>query len=283
MANADEKAAITNIALLAVGQKLITLLTDGTPHVNKIAAIFEDIVKELLSKDWIFSRRRIHTDDMTAINKLTVDTAPTVAVWAVGATLTGATSLKTCVVVARLNDTTYLVTEPSGDFTDGEIISDGVNSVDCATGYPVVDEALDIGGNDYGYLMPTDQLFIRGLGAANYDDVKYRYHREGKIIFTNYYDCYWHYNRWMGEAESTTVSDVTIMPNWFHRLISARLADILSPNITENQRVRSKVSYELEAAWLFAREANGDETFNENEQGNTDWRDGANNELQALG
>jgi len=74
----------------------------------------------------------------TLYHDLTVDTAPTAAAFEVGATLTGATSGVTCDVVKKVSDTYYIVTEPSGTFTDGEVISDGTNSVDCATGYPVV-------------------------------------------------------------------------------------------------------------------------------------------------
>lgn len=67
---------------------------------------------------------------------LTIDGAPAPADFAAGATLTGATSLKTCAVVAKLTSTTYIVKSRSGAFTDGEIISDGTNSVDCGAGYP---------------------------------------------------------------------------------------------------------------------------------------------------
>ncbi|MCX5819749.1 MAG: hypothetical protein NT047_07545 [Deltaproteobacteria bacterium] len=67
---------------------------------------------------------------------LAIDVAPTPADFAAGATLTGATSLKTCVVVAKLTSTTYIVKSRSGTFTDGEVISDGTNSRDCGTGFP---------------------------------------------------------------------------------------------------------------------------------------------------
>jgi hypothetical protein len=67
---------------------------------------------------------------------LTIDSAPTPADFAAGATLTGATSLKSCVVVAKLTSTTYVVKSRNGTFTDGEVISDGTNSRDCGAGYP---------------------------------------------------------------------------------------------------------------------------------------------------
>lgn len=285
MSNATIKLAIANKALLSVGNDLITSIVisaEGTPEGNKIGGILEEIIKELLGDDWTFSRKRVHLDDLTRIYKLTLDAAPTVANFVIGKTLTGVTSGKTCIVIDRLNSTTYLVTEPTGDFTDGEVISDGTNSRDCAAGYPTVTDELDIGEWDYGFLMPTEQLFIRGLGYEDYDKVKLPYHREGKMIFTNTDDAYWHYNRWIGEDESETVSDATVMPVWFHRLISAKLTYVLSPNITQNQYRESKADAELADAWLNAKEQNGNETYNENEQGNDNWRDGANNILQSI-
>lgn len=67
---------------------------------------------------------------------LTIDGAPAPADFAAGATLTGAPSLETCVVVAKLTSLTYIVKSRSGAFTDGEVISDGTNSVDCGAGFP---------------------------------------------------------------------------------------------------------------------------------------------------
>ena len=67
---------------------------------------------------------------------LTIDDAPAPADFAAGAILTGGASEETCVVVAKLTSTTYIVKSRSGAFTDGEIISDGTNSVNCGAGYP---------------------------------------------------------------------------------------------------------------------------------------------------
>ena len=72
----------------------------------------------------------------TGIELLTIDATPTPTTWAAGATLTGATSLKTCTVISKVTATTYMVESRSGTFTDGEIISDGTNSRDCGAGYP---------------------------------------------------------------------------------------------------------------------------------------------------
>jgi hypothetical protein len=69
---------------------------------------------------------------------LTLDSAPT-GTWSVGDTLTGASSLVTCEIVTVTSTTVYVVTEPSGEFTDGEVISNGTYSRDCAANYPTVE------------------------------------------------------------------------------------------------------------------------------------------------
>ncbi len=283
MSNDSEKTAIANIALYSVGEKSISSITSTAPHAVKIASIFESVVKELLAEDWYFSRKRVKFADLTQVYKLTIDIAPTPAPWVVGDVLTGVTSSVTCTVVEVLSDTVYLVTKPSGDWTDGEVIGNvlSVNTVDTATGYPIDTDSLDHGTWQYGFKRPTDMLWLLKTSGLEYDRVNYRYYPEGNVIYTNQVDAFLRYNKWIGYQESATVSDVTLMRVWFHRLISARIAYILAPNITQNQRREQKVEIELDAAYLHAREKNGDESWYEDED-NTDWRDGANDELNAM-
>ncbi len=68
---------------------------------------------------------------------MTLDVAPTPASFAAAATVTGGTSLKTCSVVSCITSTTYSVDHRSGEFTLGEIVSDGTNSGDQGASYPV--------------------------------------------------------------------------------------------------------------------------------------------------
>jgi len=281
MSNATEKTAIANIGLLSIGEKTITALTSLKPNAVKVAAIFEGIVKELLAEDWFFSRKRVSFSDLTQVYKLTVDTAPSPAAWAVGATLTGASSAVTCTVIEHLSDKVYLVTEPTDDWTDGEEISDGTNSVDTATGYPDDTDALEHGSWMYGFKRPTDLLYLLKNSDLGCDRVNFPYAPEGQVIFTNQTDAYLRYNKWIGEAGSATVSDVTEMPVWFHRLISARLAYILAPNVTENQKREQKAEIEFNDAYLTAREKNGD-SFWYRDESNNDWAYGANNVIDSL-
>lgn len=272
MSNATEKTAIVNMSLLSVGQNRITDLTaTDDVNANKYREIFEKMVKELVDDDWLFNRARVQ---LTQVHKLTVDTAPTDSEWAAGATLTGAVSLVTCTVYEKLSSKVYLVSEPSDDFTDGEVISDGTNSVDCATDYPEVDDTPnDFGTWDYMYYIPADCLRIRGLCSEYFDDARFRYAREGKFLLSNQTEAFLLYNKLL-EA-SAGVSDVTLMPQWFHRLISARLSYILSTNITENQKIRTKAEIEWKEAYQFAKEQNGDEAYSEFEEPDPSWADGA--------
>lgn len=281
MSNDSEKTLIANIGLYSVGEKSISSITATTPNAVKVAAIFESVVRELLAEDWYFSRKRVKFADLVQVFKLTIDASPSPAAWYVGSTITGDTSGVTCTVVEVLSDTVYLVTEPTGDWDDGEILSDGTNSRDNATGYPVDTDSLNHGQWQYGFKRPTDMLWLLKTSSLEYDRVNYRYYPEGNVIYTNQVDAFLRYNKWMGYQGSATVSDVTLMRVWFHRLISARIAYILAPNITQNQRREQKVEIELDAAYLHAREKNGDESWYEDED-NTDWRDGANDELNAM-
>ena len=72
---------------------------------------------------------------------LVVDTVPAPAAWVRGATVTGASSGVSCNIIAVVTTKIYLINGRTGIFTSGEILSDGVNSVDCASGYPTIAEA----------------------------------------------------------------------------------------------------------------------------------------------
>jgi len=288
MSNATVKTAIANIGLLSIGEKTISSLSSGTVPAVKINAVFEKLVRDELSDDWFFNRKRVLLADLTQVYKLTVDLSPAPAAWSPGATLTGSSSGVTSEVIEALSSTVYLVTEPSlagvaTDYTDSEVISDGTNSLDCADGYPQSTTSLDHGSYQYGYLFPTEMVYYnRGISNRNYDKLKHPYAPEGRILFTNQTDGFINYNKWIGESGSTTVSDVTVMPDWFHNLVSARIAFVMSPNVTQNMREPAKAEKNYLAVYLIAKEHNGDQAYQPEAQGNLDWRDGANSILNAI-
>jgi hypothetical protein len=132
----------------------------------------------------------------------------------------------------------------------------------------------DFGRYDYAYAIPSGCCFIRGLCDQYNDKTRYEYQREGQYILTNQTTpIYLLYNKLLQKSNGTP--DIAKMPVYFHRLISARLAYILAPNVSENQRIRSKVELEWSRAYLIAREKNGEDAYVEGEQGDDDWRNGA--------
>lgn len=74
---------------------------------------------------------------------LTLDTKPSVA-WSVGDTITGASSLHTCEVIAKLTDYTYTVKRRTGVFTTGEILSNGLyTAIPIVSSYPFSDSTTN--------------------------------------------------------------------------------------------------------------------------------------------
>ncbi len=82
-----------------------------------------------------------HTDRGNAtwnniIELMTLDVAPAGAGWAVGDTITGATSAKTCIVVEKITSLTYHVKTRTGAFTLGEVVSNGSVTADQGVSNP---------------------------------------------------------------------------------------------------------------------------------------------------
>lgn len=278
MSNATEKLKIVNVAQFSLSQPQLSALDSTTPDGTKYSLIIENVIKELMSDDWYFNRHSVLLEDMTQIYKLTVDSAPSPADFSRGATITGATSSVTCEVVDVLSDTVYLVTEPSGDFTDGETLTDNADTPNSST-YDEDTEDIDIDQYQYGFKEPTDCLHIRGIFDESHDEVKYPHKMYKNIILSHYSEsCVFKYNYY--RTESTDVADITGLKMWFHRLCSAKLAYMMSANITENQKIRSKAEIDYDNAYLEAKEKNGSEEGAIDWSGHNDWADGANRELE---
>lgn len=201
---ADDKTAIVNMALAAIGEANLSSVTDNTPLAIRANSFLESIIGFLWVDDWFFNRAR---------KKLTASVA----------------------------------------------------------------NNPDFGRYERAFVLPADNVHIRGLCDQFDDKTRYEYEVEGAFLLTNQIDAYLLYNKKIEESQG--VSDVSKMPLWFHRLISARLAYILAPDVKENQRIRSRVDLEWKEAYLDAKEHNGDEGFYRDEAENNDWRDGSRNLL----
>ena len=276
LTNAQRKTRIVNFALSSVGQKMITDIADGSVDANRATELLEEVILEQLDDDWAFSRERVNLQDMDKVFRIDINSSPDPAAWSVGATLTGATSGATATVKKVISSTAYWITEPSTDWEDGEVISDGTNLLDVAAGYPETDEVVHENW-EYCYVTPTDELNFRFLADKYSDKRKYPRDRQGIFLFTNQTDAVYVYNKKIEESDG--VADVTGFKMWFQRLISARMAFIMAPNVTENQRIQAKVDKEWDEAFLNAKEQNADETYNEHEDGDEDWGDAVTREL----
>ena len=102
-----------------------------------------------------------------ATEVMTLDTAPGTT-WAVGDTITGVTSEETSVIVEKLTDLTYRVTSRTGDYTDGEVLTNGTYTADQGAGYPVL-ATLGSSGSMY-WAPPSDEIpwFMFGMSGFWY-------------------------------------------------------------------------------------------------------------------
>lgn len=278
------KVSIVNLAMVSIGHDLIRALDDSTPLTTLLSEFFEDITKYCMADDWYFNRKRVYLNALTQVYRLEVDEEPSPAVFDVGAVVTGQTSSVTCTVVEALSDTIYLVTKPSGDFTDDETLTDDADTPNSAV-YYTDSENLEMGQYQYGYLEPSDCLYIRRITSLTHDKSKYDHELDGKIILTN---CgpdvgYFNYNKYLGADD---VSDLDLIParsqSWFFRLISARIAYVYSANITENLKIRPKAELDWRTAYLEAKEQNGLEVGNSDFDGDDLWSDSVENEMLNL-
>lgn len=271
----SSKVSIANVAMVSLGHEQISALDDSTPLTAVLSDVFEEIVTYLLTDDWQFNRKRISLADLTQIYRLEVDAAPSPSSFAIGATITGQSSAVTCTVVEVLSDTVYLVTEPSDDFTIDETLGDGTNT---AT-YSSDSDNIKMGQYAYGYSLPSDYLLNIGVSDLDSDKIKYRMKREGQILLSQVDEGFYHYNKYLGSAG---VSDLTNVPIWFERLISARLAYVLSANITENIKIRPKAELDWQTAYREAKEKNGMEIDEQDFDGENYWIDSAFDEAMNL-
>jgi hypothetical protein len=164
------------------------------------------------SYTWPFLTTR---DELSQIKTMTLDASPTSA-WSVDDTITGVTSGTTATILAVTSDSQYDLSHISGDFTDGETITNATVSkvyyngvlvtygsetvytfstsstyqINCATGYPVVAVKTPDYEWDYQYELPADFMRLIDVYEDDGSDAPYqRWTREGNRILTDYDSC----------------------------------------------------------------------------------------------
>jgi hypothetical protein len=170
---------ICNQSLGRIGAKqIVNLDTDTTAHSAQCRLHYDQTRDALLrSFEWPFASGH---EELTKLYTLTVDSSPTPAAWAAGATLTGGSSGKTCMVKSKTSNTVYVVYDVSGTFTLGETISDGTNSIDCDATHPTFVEIVPDYEYDHQYQLPSDYLRLKEI----YDDTD-KFQITGDVIMSN--------------------------------------------------------------------------------------------------
>jgi hypothetical protein len=119
------------------GTYFVAEVKDSTKKVRMVPFEFSTVQTYVL--EFGHEYIRIYKDQGQVVYEtLTIDVAPAPADWEADDTITGATSGFTSVVVSKTSSTEYIIKGRTGDYTDGEILSDGTNSRDCGAGYPIV-------------------------------------------------------------------------------------------------------------------------------------------------
>jgi hypothetical protein len=197
------------------------------------------------------------------IETLTLDSSPAPAAFSAGATLTGGTSGTTATVLEVTSTTVYVVAYTSGDWTDGEVISDGTNSLDCATGYPTTAVTTPTYKWTYQYELPTD--FGRLIDVYEDDGtdlIDDRWTREGNRILTDYTTCNIRYVKLITDPDdfAPLFKEVLILQ------LALKLIPILGGSLSKTDR--EIIQQQLQTVEAKARTVCGQEN---NQTGRADW------------
>jgi len=100
------------------------LVDDSTPSVCDISTVANTFSYAYSSLILSITSARLVTEEL-----MTIDTKPSTA-WAAGDTISGTSSGKSCIVVSKLTDYTYTVSNRTGNFTLGEVLTNGTYTAD---------------------------------------------------------------------------------------------------------------------------------------------------------
>lgn len=226
--------------------------------------------------------------ELKQVQTILLHAMPTAA-WAVGDTITGLSSGTTATILAVISNSEYDLAYLSGDFTDGETITNATVStlyyegvaveyedetvysfdssaayqVNCATGYPYVSVKTPTYEWAYQYELPTDFMRLVDVyeddGTDALDD---RWIREGNRILTNYTTCSIRYIK--------TITDPAGFDPLFAEVMLLRLAWKLIPPLagSMSKTDRDGIQKELQTAERKARTICEQEN---NQTGRADW------------
>ncbi len=153
--------------LLTQIKDLCLYSSSGTSRDNLILQRLNMVQQNLYNMAYYWRALEAHQDLYTT-ELMTLDVAPSTP-WAVGDTITGATSAKTCVVVDVLTTTTFNVKSRSGTYTLDEVLSNGTYTADQGTSYPTFSRnAFSIVPSDMGLIFDMRQMTSSPYAKLDY-------------------------------------------------------------------------------------------------------------------
>ncbi len=277
---------IVNQATDRVGIGQIAFATQTTLTALTAIRHYEQTRNSLLeSFEWPFA---VDREELGKISTIVLDAEPGPDNWAVGDTITGISSGTTAEILTVTTGTEYEIIHLSGDFTDGETITnatiytvtwegisvvygsdtvywydDSDDQTTCGTGYPDVDGMTPDFEWTHQYHLPNDFLRLRDIYEDDgIDEVDNRWVREGKRILTNYDTCNVRYIK--------EVTDPDDFDPLFTEVLILRTALKLCPPLagTKTNPLKADIKEDLRVALTSARLVAAQET---NVSGRDDW------------
>ncbi len=192
---------------------------------------------------WPFASARAN---LSVIETLMLDDAPTDDPFVVGDTITGTTSGETAVVLAVISDDEYEIINRSGDFEDGEELSNGTDAITCGAGFPVVAYSTPAFEWTYQYSLPTDFMRLRAVYENDMTDhPATRFEIEGRRLLTHYETVSLKYIK--------KVTDPTKFEELFRQVLILKLALTLCYPLAGTDAVRMREELRGELLQIEAR------------------------------
>lgn len=287
MSLSEVEIVICNQSLARIGSKQITYAIQTSVEGVQCNLHYPQTRDALQrSFEWPFASERA---TLEIVKTLILDSSPNPDAWAVDDEITGTSSYTTATVISVTSDVEYEIAYISGDFTDGETITNGdvevvtwegipleyedetllwydesaSDDVKCGTGYPVVEDSTPDFEWDYKFKLPDD--FLRLKTNYTVDDsyaTDQRCTIEGNYLLTN-----------DDEAEIKYIRKVTDPDEFdplFTEVMVLMLAKKLIPPLagTKNPELVQDVNRDLATVMARARTVCRAET---NVSGRSDW------------
>lgn len=264
---------LVNMALDRIGAGTISLALQSDVKGAACNRNYFHVKESLLrSHEWSFAKERA---TLSQIKTLTVDVKPSASLWQTDDVLTGMASGTTATVISRISETEYEIAYISGDFADGETITnaddvesvtyensqvqyededvyvfydESASQVNCAEGYPDLDAKTPAFKWTYQYMLPDDYKRLIDIYENDGSDLaEVRYEIEGNRILSNWST--------MNIRYVKSVTNPDLFDELFKDVLILRLALILSNSLggTRARELKVDIKEDLKLAEMKAR------------------------------